>query len=152
MLKKYARQSKILKMIEIEEIETQEELTDRLKAVGIDITQATVSRDIKELGLVKVLSSGGRYIYKSISMKQDNMKERLKKIFNSSILAISTAGHLIVIKTLPGAAQISAAAIDSLEIETIVGTIAGNDTVFVAISDADKIESIKNTFLQIIEE
>lgn len=151
-MKKYARQGKILKIIETCEIETQEELTERLSALGIDITQATISRDIKELGLVKVLNSEGRYIYKPISLKQDNMKERLRKIFSTSILSITTAGHIIVIKTIPGGAQISAAAIDALEIAEIAGTIAGDDTVFVAISDATKIEQIRNTFLKNIEE
>lgn len=151
-LKKYARQSKILKIIEGCNIETQEELSERLSALGIEITQATISRDIKELGLVKVLNPEGRYIYKPISLKQDNMKERLRKIFSTSIISITNAGSIIVIKTLPGAAQISAAAVDALEIPEVAGTLAGDDTVFIAISDLSQVENIKQTFLKRIEE
>lgn len=150
-MKKYNRQAKIIELIKTFEIETQEELTHKLKKLGIDVTQATVSRDIKELRLVKVLSKNGKYKYEAIDNNKEAVSERLIKIFNSSIVSINTAGHLLVLKTLPGAAQISASAIDVLDIEDIAGTIAGDDTIFVAVKDITRIDEIVDTFYKMLE-
>lgn len=149
-MKKYARQSKILELIENYEIETQEELADYLKKIGIDVTQATVSRDIRELRLVKVLAKSGKYRYAAMGQNVEGTTDRLIKIFKNSIVSVEIAGHLLVIKTLPGAAQISGSAVDSLGIEEIVGTIAGDDTIFIAVSDADKIIEIREMFLKLL--
>ncbi len=141
-MRKYTRQRKILELIDVKEIETQEELSESLEEVGIDITQATISRDIKELGLVKVIADNGRYKYASIEDNKEATKERLLKTFRNSILKFEIAGNIIVIDTLPGAAQICASAIDSFEIEGIAGTIAGYDTIFTAINSIDKIDKV----------
>lgn len=149
-MKKYTRQSKILELIENYEIETQEELADYLKKLGIDVTQATVSRDIRELRLVKVLAKSGKYKYAAMGQNAEGTTDRLIKIFKNSIVSIDIAGHLLVVKTLPGAAQICGSAVDSLGIEEIVGTIAGDDTIFIAISNANKIEEIREIFLKLL--
>lgn len=144
-MKKYARQSKILELIESNEIETQEELAEHLKRLKIDVTQATVSRDIRELRLVKVLSSSGKYKYAPINQNTEGTTSRLIKIFKNSIVSVNIAGHMLVIKTLPGAAQVCASAVDSLGLEDIAGSIAGDDTIFVAISDMDRVKEIAST-------
>jgi len=149
-LKKYARQAKILELIENFEIETQEELADYLKRSGIDVTQATVSRDIRELRLVKVLTKSGKYKYAAMGQSPEGTSDRLIKIFRNSIVSIEVAGHLMVVKTLPGAAQICASAVDSLGIEEIIGTIAGDDTLFIAISNQEKINDIVNIFNKLL--
>lgn len=149
-MKKYARQSKILELIENNEIETQEELAEYLKKLNVDVTQATVSRDIRELRLVKVLSSSGKYKYAPISQNTEGTTDRLIKIFKNSIVSVSIAGHMLVVKTLPGAAQICASAVDSLGLEDIAGSIAGDDTIFVAISDIDRVKEIASTLKSLL--
>lgn len=149
-MRKYSRHAKILEIVQNYEIETQEDLSERLNKEGMSVTQATVSRDIRELRLVKVLSKSGKYKYAPMGQNQEGNTERLIKIFKSSIISVNVAGHLIVLKTLPGAAQISGSAIDALEIDEIVGTIAGDDTVFIAVSDKKKIDSIINMFDNIL--
>lgn len=149
-MKKYARQSKILELIENNEIETQEELALYLKGLEVEVTQATVSRDIRELRLVKVLSSSGKYKYAPINQNTEGTTSRLIKIFKNSIVSVNIAGHMLVIKTLPGAAQICASAVDSLELEGIVGSIAGDDTIFIAISDIERVKEIASTLKGIL--
>lgn len=149
-MKKYARQSKILELIESNEVETQEELAEYLKQLNIDVTQATVSRDIRELRLVKVLSSSGKYKYAPINQNTEGTTSRLIKIFKNSIVSVNIAGHMLVVKTLPGAAQICASAVDSLGIEDIAGSIAGDDTIFVAISDIERVKEIASTLKSLL--
>lgn len=149
-MKKYTRQRKILELIEKYEIETQEELAEYLKKTGIEITQATISRDIKELRLVKVLSSSGKYRYAVIDDSSEGTTDRLIKIFKSSIVSFDVAGHILVIKTLPGAAQVCASAVDTLKIEGIVGTIAGDDTIFIAIDSIENVDKILKTFQSLL--
>ncbi|MTI65445.1 MAG: arginine repressor [Firmicutes bacterium] len=150
-MKKYARQGKILDLIEEHEVETQEELAKLLKDNGIDVTQATVSRDIKELRLVKVLAKSGKYKYAAMGQNPDGITDRLVNIFKNSIISMSEAGHILVISTLPGAAQISASAIDSLNLEEIVGTIAGDDTIFVAINKREKVKEVMDIFYKLLD-
>ena len=140
-MKKYTRQRIMLDLIENYEIETQEELADYLLERGIEITQATISRDIKELRLVKVLTSGGKYKYATMDSQYEGINERLIEVFKSSVLSVDKAENIIVIKTLPGAAQICASAIDNFKIEGAAGTIAGDDTIFIAVSRMDLTES-----------
>ncbi len=145
-MKKYTRQTKILELISKSEIETQEELAEGLKALGIDVTQATISRDIKELRLVKVMSKNGKYKYATISQSQEGITDRLTKIFENSVVSIDNAMNIVVIKTIPGAAQICASAIDYMGIDDIVGTIAGDDNVFVAIRNLESIDYVLQEF------
>lgn len=145
-MKKYTRQTKILELISKREVETQEELAEGLKAMGIDVTQATISRDIKELRLVKVMSKNGKYKYATIGQSQEGITDRLYKIFENSVVSIDNAMNIVVIKTIPGAAQICASAIDYMGVDDIVGTLAGDDTVFVAIRTMDAIEYVLQEF------
>ena len=145
-MKKYTRQTKILELISKKEIETQEELAEGLKAMGIDVTQATISRDIKELRLVKVMSKNGKYKYATIGQSQEGITDRLNKIFENSVVSIDNAMNIIILKTIPGAAQICASAIDYMGVDDIVGTLAGDDTVFVAIRTMDDIENVLEEF------
>lgn len=149
-MKKYTRQRIILDLIENIEIETQEELADYLLEKGIEITQATISRDIKELRLVKVLTSNGKYKYATIDNQYEGANERLAKILKSSVLSVDRAENIIVIKTLPGAAQVCASAVDNFKIEGIVGTIAGDDTIFIVISRSDIVESALNNIQNLL--
>jgi transcriptional regulator of arginine metabolism len=145
-MKKYTRQTKILELISKKEIETQEELADGLKAMGIDVTQATISRDIKELRLVKVMSKSGKYKYATIGQNQEGITDRLYKIFENSVVSIDNAMNTIVLRTIPGAAQICASAIDYMGVDDIVGTLAGDDTVFVAIRTVEAVERVLEEF------
>ncbi|MDK2798689.1 MAG: transcriptional regulator of arginine metabolism [Clostridiales bacterium] len=128
---KYDRHSKILEIIETNIIETQEELAEKLKENGIDVTQATVSRDIKELRLIKVLAENGKYKYAAINTPDANISGKLRTIFAESVINIDYALNIIVIKTLSGMAQAAAAAIDAMNWSEIVGSIAGDDTIMV---------------------
>lgn len=134
---KYSRHSKILEIIENEEIETQEDLASSLRECGFNVTQATVSRDIKELRLIKVLTKSGRYKYATIKQHENTITERFIKIFKDSVVSIDNAENIIVIKTLIGAANAAAAALDALDIKDAVGTIAGDDTIFVLMRTTD---------------
>ncbi|HHY13380.1 MAG TPA: arginine repressor [Thermoanaerobacterales bacterium] len=129
---KLDRHSKILEIIAKTPIETQSELAELLKEQGFHVTQATVSRDIKELRLIKVLTDDNRYKYALPDTSETTyISERLVRLFKESITGFDYSNNLIVIKTLTGAANAAAAAIDALEWNEIVGTIAGDDTILV---------------------
>jgi len=135
-----------LEIIDAEVIETQEEIAERLKAIGMDVTQATISRDIKELRLIKVMSQDGRYRYAPLSKSENVVYNRLMTIFTESYVSSDYANNIVIVKTLPGMAQASASTIDSLNWTEIVGSIAGDDTVMI-ICRAEKIaEEIVNKF------
>ena len=143
---KYSRHAKILEIIENNVIETQEELAEKLKESGVDVTQATVSRDIKELRLVKVMTEDGRYRYAQMSQSENMLTNKLITIFAESFVSCDYANNIVVIKTLPGMAQAAASAIDSLKWSEIVGTIAGDDTIMI-VCRAEKIaEELVNRF------
>ncbi len=128
---KYQRQAKILELIKNNDVETQEGLTELLNAEGFNITQATVSRDIKELRLTKIVSKNGRYCYSASHNKEGLIYDRFKKLFRNAVLSIKHSGNTVVVKTLEGSANAAAAAIDAQEIEGIMGTVAGDDTIFI---------------------
>ncbi len=136
---KFQRQSKILEIIDTHTVETQEELAELLKNSGYVTTQATISRDIKELRLVKVLTEKGTYKYSiSISGEADsNFSVRLRTIFRESIVSVDSAQNIIVIKTLPGLASAACSALDSMHVVEIVGTIAGDDTGMLIMRDTN---------------
>ncbi len=133
---KTRRQARILELINEFSIETQEELLVRLKSDGYNVTQATVSRDIKELRLLKTLSSDGKYRYTSMS-KSDSDSSDMRSFFNSSVVSVKPASNIVVIKTLAGMANAVCASIDTLSLSGIVGTIAGDDTIFIACASAE---------------
>ena len=134
---KNKRQNVILKIIAAKDIETQNQLIDALAEAGIDSTQATVSRDIKQLHLNKELTPDGRYRY-VVGQKQElqNHASRLKTIFRESVTSFVCAQNIVVIKTLPGLAPAACSAIDGMNIKNLAGTIAGDDTAFLAMSDS----------------
>lgn len=136
---KFQRQAKILDLIDNMEIETQEELTDHLRAQGYSTTQATVSRDIKELRLIKTLSTeSGKYKYAVASSgSADSFTTRLRNIFRECVTDISAAQNMVVIKTLPGMGQAAAMAIDAMRATEVVGTLGGDDTVFAVMQNND---------------
>lgn len=136
---KFQRQAKILDLIEQFEIETQEELSAHLRDLGYSTTQATVSRDIKELRLIKILSgTTGKYKYAAASSEVENsFSTRLRNIFKECVTDISSAQNMIVIKTLPGLGQAAAMAIDAMRDRRVVGTLGGDDTVFIVMRDTD---------------
>ncbi|NLX64518.1 MAG: arginine repressor [Clostridiaceae bacterium] len=147
---KYSRHAKILEIIENHEIETQDELAEKLREAGMDVTQATISRDIKELRLVKVLTPNGRYRYSAMNSDSSNMNDRLLVIIKEAFVSCDYANNILVIKTLPGMAQAVAATIDSLGWNDIVGTIAGDDTMLV-ICRAEKIaEDLMDKFTRMV--
>jgi len=144
---KPGRQSIILEIIAERDIETQNQLLQALAERGVKSTQATLSRDIKDMRLVKELGPRGNYRYVS-SAKTDNdgFDLRLKKIFKESVTSYDVAQNLLVIKTLPGLASAACSAIDNMDIENLVGTIAGDDTAFLAMRDN---EAAKKLFHEI---
>jgi len=135
------RQEKILAIIASEPIETQERLIERLRELGVNSTQATISRDIKQLHLIKEPAGGGRYRYAVSAHKTRlNFADRLQTILRESIVGVDYAQNLVVLKTMPGLAGAAAAAFDGMEIAQMVGTIAGDDTVLVVMRDTDSAE------------
>ena len=136
---KFQRQARILDLIEQQEIETQEELSEQLRALGYNTTQATVSRDIKELRLIKILSAEtGKYKYAAASSEVENsFTTRLRNIFRECVTSIDAAQNMVVIKTLPGLGQAAAMAIDAMRDMRVVGTLGGDDTVFVVMRDSE---------------
>ena len=132
---KFQRQAKILDLIDRFEIETQEDLTAHLRALGYNTTQATISRDIKELRLIKTLSSEtGKYKNAGAA---DSFTTRLRNIFRECVTDIDAAQNMVVIKTLPGLGQAAAMAIDAMRAPDVVGTLGGDDTVFAVMRDND---------------
>ncbi|MBR3742146.1 MAG: arginine repressor [Clostridia bacterium] len=132
---KNARQTAILSIIEQYDVETQEELAGRLKDMGIVVTQATVSRDIKELRLLKVLSGSGGYKYATADKAEHGLSERFVRMFRDSVLSINFAGNIVVVKTLAGSANAAAEAIDSMHLPEILGTMAGDNTILVIVQN-----------------
>ncbi len=138
---KSSRQSVILQIISEQEIETQGQLIRALAERGVASTQATLSRDIKQLHLVKELSSSGKYHYVVSGKSKNNDREmRLRKIFRESVTSYVVAQNIIVIKTLPGLASAACSTLDSMHIETLAGTLAGDDTAFLAMKDSKAAE------------
>ncbi len=130
------RQEKILDIITNEQIETQEQLIERLRERGVTSTQATISRDIKQLRLVKEPVGGGRYRY-AVSEQHTrlNFAGRLQTILRESIVGVDHAQNLVVLKTMPGLAGAAGAAFDGMELPSMIGSVAGDDTVLVVMRD-----------------
>ena len=143
---RYSRQNKILELIANNEIETQEKLASMLRNQGFNVTQATISRDIKELQLVKVLAGSGRYKY-AVSTQQDTpISDRFVKIFRETITSFASAKNLIIIKTLSGCGPAAGEAIDNINLPHLVGCIAGDNTLLVIIDDDSNVEEVLSTF------
>lgn len=142
------RQDKIIELINTFDIDTQSELTQRLRAEGYDVTQSTVSRDIRKLQLTKSIDESGksRYILPQYQYSHEvvyQLKNKYITVLNEGVITMLQAGNLLVVKTLSGMAMAVATAIDSLQIEGIVGCIAGDDTVFCAVSSDMDVNGVK---------
>ena len=130
------RQSMILKIIAEQDIETQGQLLEALSARGVKSTQATLSRDLRDMRLVKELGPNGNYRYvEPAKNNNDDIEQRLKKILQESVVSYDYAQNLVIIKTLPGLASAACSAVDSMNIHGLVGTLAGDDTAFLALRD-----------------
>ncbi|MBP1757248.1 MAG: argR [Firmicutes bacterium] len=147
---KIERQARILQLIRERDVSTQDDLVLGMKAAGLDVTQATISRDIKELGIVKVMTGTGAQKYVSMERTGEAISGRLMKIYAESVLSVEPALNLIVIRTMPGMAQACASALDSMRLTDLVGTIAGDDTVFVATRSNEQAELMAEVLTRMI--
>lgn len=147
---KTKRQAKILELIQKYEIETQEELLAYLMREGFDVTQATVSRDIRELKLTKVVLASGKQKYSVLSEKNDQMTEKYVRVFKEGFVSMDMAQNILVIKTVSGMASAVAAALDAMQITGIVGSIAGDDTIMCAIRTVDDTIAIMKKLRKIV--
>ena len=135
---KSQRQAKIMEIISNQNVETQEQLLDALREAGFYSTQATISRDIKELRIVKELTSLGTYRYTTTQGEvTGTFSNRMNTIFRECVTGFDYAQNMVVIHTLPGLASAAASAIDAMGLSIILGTIAGDDTVFVVMRDSN---------------
>lgn len=143
---KAGRHAKILEIIGHSEIETQEELARALMEAGYAVTQATVSRDIKELRLIKIPDERGGHKYASVSRAESGVSDRMQKLFAGSVLTLASANNIIVIKTMVGAANTVAVVVDALKNPAILGCVAGDDTVIVVISSNEAVDKVMQDF------
>ncbi|HEU5141507.1 MAG TPA: transcriptional regulator ArgR [Bacillales bacterium] len=150
-MNKGQRHIKILELIAHNEIETQDELVESLRKDGYNVTQATVSRDIKELSLVKVPMQNGRYKYSPPSGQRSNPLARLKRVLRDGFIRIDEAGQLIVVKTLPGNAHAIGDLVDDLDWEGLVGTLCGDDTILLICRSEKHAPEISNRFLSLLQ-
>lgn len=145
---KLRRQQLILEIIEEKAVTTQEELAQELKSRGIETTQATISRDIKELRLIKVPTGGDTYRYARPQQQLDTPRlyERLRRLFNDSVVGIDYSENIIIIRTLPGAAQGVAYAVEQMGWKEIIGTVAGDDTILAVIKPKEMVGQMIERF------
>ena len=144
---KTSRQAKILELIESKSIETQEQLLNELESFGFSTTQATISRDIKELRIIKELGPGGSYRYSSAPKQlEPTLNAKLNNIFKQCVITCDHAQNIVVIKTMPGLASAACSAIDAMNLDMIVGTIAGDDTAFLLMRDTASAVSLCSDF------
>lgn len=148
---KESRQQMIIRLIQEQNIETQEELARVLCENGFRVTQATVSRDIKEMRLIKVLTPEGSYRYATVEAAENDVQDRLIQMFSRCVTSVSSAGNIIVIKTISGSASVAAETVDSLKWPEIVGCIAGDNTIFLAVHDADAVPELIRKFQSMMQ-
>ena len=146
-----SRQNKILELIEQNEIETQDKLASMLREYGYDVTQATVSRDIKELQLVKKLTSYGKYKYAVSASDDGPIPPRLIDIYRSTARSITKSGNIVLLKCLSGCANAAGEALDSMALEHVIGSVAGDNTLLLVIDDpanSDDVVDVLQSLLQ----
>ena len=148
---KAKRQALIREIVEAQSIQTQEELAEALRAHGMVVTQATVSRDIREVHLLKVLAEDGSYRYATMEKSDSGMNDRLIRMLSDSVVEMNSANNLIVIHTLPGSAHVAAEAIDNLKWPETIGTIAGDNTILVIVRTNEEVDAVMKRFRGIIK-
>ncbi len=147
---KNLRQKAIVEIIEKYEVDTQQRLAELLQQRGFEVTQATVSRDIKDMSLIKVATDRNTYKYALPHAVQSmSGTQKFHSIFHDSIISADVAGNLLVIKTYPGMANAVCAAMDQMDFEDVVGTIAGDDTIFMAIRSEQKALAVQNRLMEL---
>lgn len=147
-----SRQLKILEIISKYDIDTQEELVARLRDDGYSVTQATISRDIKDMNIIKTFTDDGRhYKYVAQQPKEPTTADKFIKIFRNTVLSIRSAENLIILKTEQGSASAAAELIDRLEYDEILGVIAGDNTIFVAVDSVDHVDAIVESLENILQ-
>ena len=148
---KNSRQQKILELIELYDIDTQEMMIEKLREAGISATQTTISRDIRELKLVKGMSSNGTYKYVLSGVAKETPAPVLNSALTDSVKKIEAAGNIVVVRTYPGMANALAVCVDALEHQHIVGSVAGNDTILLVVKSetvaVDVKKKLKEVFL-----
>lgn len=149
---KATRHTKILELISRYEIETQEELSDYLRREGYQVTQATVSRDIRELKLTKVAQENGRQRYAALGGSGDDLNGKYVRVFKEGFRSADTAQNILVIKTVAGMAMAVAAALDHMQCDEIVGSIAGDDTIMCAVRTSADAQSLLVRLKKLIAE
>lgn len=149
---KTKRQAKMLELIRKHEIETQEELSDYLQKEGYQVTQATVSRDIRELKLTKVAMSNGRQKYAALTDSNEDLSEKYIRVFRDGFVSMDMAQNILVIKTVSGMAMAVAAAIDAMHLHEIVGCIAGDDTIMCAVRSVDDTIEVMGRLRKLVEQ
>jgi len=147
---KVGRQTKIIELINKYDIETQEDLADRLNAAGYNVTQATISRDIRELKLTKVSVDSTRQKYIVLQNQESGLYEKYVRMLKDGLVSMDRAQNILVIKTVGGMAMAVAAALDNLGISGIVGSIAGDDTIMCAIRDNDEVVLVMDKINKLI--
>ena len=148
---KAKRQALIREIVEAQSIQTQEELAEALREHGMVVTQATVSRDIREMHLLKVLADDGSYRYATMEKGDTGVSDRLIRMLADSVVEMNFANNLIVIRTLPGSAHVAAEAVDNLKWPEVLGTIAGDNTILVIVRANDEVEAVIKRFRSIIK-
>jgi len=148
---KTVRQNTILEIIDKNEVETQEDLVRLLNQNGFNVTQATISRDIKELKLIKVLTDKGVYKYAQGETKRIESIDVYIRMFRDTVKSIETAGNLVILKTITGSADVASETIDSLGLVEIAGTIAGENTVFIAVREERMVKDVVKRFRQMMK-
>ena len=149
---KTKRQTKMLELIKKHNIETQEELSDYLQKEGYQVTQATVSRDIRELKLTKVAMSNGRQKYAALTEANEDLSEKYTRVFRDAFVSMDMAQKILVIKTVSGMAMAVAAAIDAMHLHEIVGCIAGDDTIMCAVRSVDDTIAVMGRLRKLVED
>lgn len=148
---KTRRQTKILELIKKYEIETQEDLSAYLEQEGYQVTQATVSRDIRELKLTKVSLTGGRQKYVALLETNEDLSQKYERIFRDGFISMDIAQNILVIKTVSGMAMAVAAALDALQLYEVVGTIAGDDTIMCAVRSTEDAIAVIDKLRKFVE-
>jgi len=137
-----ARQNTILELIENNEIETQDKLVSMLREFGYEVTQATISRDIKELQLIKTMSSTGKYKYATSANKDGLMSDRFTNIFRETVKSIDYSGNIVVLKTLTGCGSAAGEALDAIGLTHVIGSVAGDNTILFVIDDPENSKKV----------
>ena len=149
---KTKRQTKMLELIKKHDIETQEELSDYLQKEGYQVTQATVSRDIREMKLTKIAMSNGRQKYAALTEANEDLSEKYTRVFRDAFVSMDMAQNILVIKTVSGMAMAVAAAIDAMHLHEIVGCIAGDDTIMCAVRSVDDTIAVMGRLRKLVED